>query len=340
MKHFLLLLFVLVSGLFSFAQTYWPHAPTPYPKCNTMPTNCTKVAIGGDWNNANSWNPTGVPTADQIVCIPAGITINVSGIVTTQRLQIFVCGILDFDFNAPGKLNLAEWSFIQVYTGGLINSRAGNAELISIGGIDVWRDNNSDINGPWVLSYPYIGAGVLPVAFGHFKAEQKQPFTVNLEWSTLQEVNNSNFVIERSKDQKTWSTIGSVASAGNSTTKNVYTYIDNAPEAGNNFYRLRQVDLNGQVSFSETVRIVHIIKKNISIFPNPVNAAAQLYTKEAFKPSQVIQLIDAKGTRLKTINPTGGNRVQIEMNGLAAGLYLIQLMENGRIIESVSVIKQ
>ena len=103
---------------------------------------------------------------------------------------------------------------------------------------------------------------------------------------------------------------------------------------------LRQVDLNGQVSFSETVRIVHIIKKNISIFPNPVNTAAQLYTKAAFKTGQVIQLIDAKGTRLKTINPTGGNRVQIEMNGLAAGLYLIQLIENGRIIESVSAIKQ
>ena len=85
---------------------------------------------------------------------------------------------------------------------------------------------------------------------------------------------------------------------------------------------------------------MHVIKKNISIFPNPVNAAAQLYTKEPFKPSQIIQLIDAKGTRLKTINPTGGNRVQIEMNGLATGLYLIQLMENGRIIESVSVIKQ
>jgi hypothetical protein len=310
-----------------------------------MPTNCTKVAVpsapgGGNWDDPNSWSPVGVPTENQIVCIPAGRKINVSGIVNTPRLQIFVCGILDFDFSAPGKLRLAEWSFIQVYAGGLINSRVGNAELIAIGGIDVWRDNNSDINGPWVVSYPYIGAGVLPVAFGHFKAEQKQPFTVNLEWTTLQEVNNSSFAIERSKDQKTWSTIGSVASVGNSITKNIYTYVDKAPEAGNNFYRLRQVDLNGQVSFSETVRIVNIIKKNISIFPNPVNTAAQLYTKEPFKSGQVIQLIDAKGTRLKTINPTGGNRVQIEMNGLAAGLYLIQLIENGRIVESVSAIKQ
>ena len=239
---------------------------------------------------------------------------------------------------------LSCFSFIQVYSGGKITAANGSSDLIQIGSNVVWggpgTGNQGDINGPFVLSWPYIGAGVLPVAFGHFKAEQKQPFTVNLEWTTLQEINNSSFVIERSNDQKTWSTIGSVASAGNSSTKNVYTYIDKAPDAGNNYYRLRQIDLNGQVSFSETVRIVHIIKKNISIFPNPVNTAAQLYTKAAFKPGQVIQLIDAKGTRLKTINPTGGNRVQIEMNGLAAGLYLIQLIENGRIIESVSVIKQ
>lgn len=268
------------------------------------------------------------------------MTIFFSGSYTAPRLQIFVCGILDFDRTPAGKLSLEESSFIQIYTGGLINARNGDGELIEIGGEDVWRHGNNDINGPWILSWPYIGAGVLPVAFGHFKAEQKQPFTVNLEWSTLQEVNNSSFVIERSNDQKTWNSIGSVASAGNSYTKNIYTYFDNAPEAGNNYYRLRQVDLNGQVSFSETVRIVQIIKKNISIFPNPVNTAAQLYTKETFKPGQVLQLIDAKGTRLKTINPTGGNSVQIEMNGLAAGLYLIQLIENGRIIESVSVIKQ
>ena len=358
MKHFALSLFVLFSGLFSFAQPsqYWPHA-TPFPSCSTMTTNCTKwpVVNGGFWDQGSTWNGGTVPANNDIVCIPSGVTVRIkpgstyaaeascqSNPVTSPRLQIFVCGTIDFD--PSGKLYLSCFSFIQVFSGGKITAANGSSDLIQIGSNVVWggpgTGNQGDINGPYVLSWPYIGAGVLPVAFGHFKAEQKQPFTVNLEWTTLQEVNNSSFVIERSNDQKTWSSIGTVASVGNSTTKNIYTYIDNAPEAGNNFYRLRQVDLNGQVSFSETVRIVHIIKKNISIFPNPVNTAAQLYTKAAFKPGQVIQLIDAKGTRLKTINPTGGNRVQIEMNGLAAGLYLIHLMENGRIIESVSVIKQ
>src|SRR5688572_21640888 len=114
MKQFLLVLSLLSSSLIISAQTYWPHGSTPYPKCLTMPTNCTKVAVpnapaGGDWDDPNSWSPVGVPTQDQIVCIPAGKKINFSGNLdySTVRLQIFVCGTLDFDFSSPGKLSLA-----------------------------------------------------------------------------------------------------------------------------------------------------------------------------------------------------------------------------------------
>lgn len=345
MKQFLLSLLFLFISLFSFAQTYWPHAPTPYPRCNTMPTNCTKVAVsnapaGGDWNDPNSWSPIGVPTVDQIVCIPSGKKINVSGIVNTPRLQIFVCGILDFDFSSPGKLGLAEWSFIQVYSGGLINSRVGNAELISIGGIEVWRDNNSDINGPWVLSYPYIGAGILPVAFDYFRAEQKQPYTVRLEWATLVENNSSSFIIERSGDQKTWVEIGNLAARGNSNSRSIYSHVDLQPVSGYNYYRLKQVDISGQITYSEIIRFNNQIRKNLSVFPNPVGDVTHLYGKESFKAGQTIQIIDAKGTRITMINPTGGNRLQIDLSGYSAGLYLIQLIENGKVLENLQVVKQ
>lgn len=347
MKQFLLVFSILFSGLFSSAQTYWPHAPTPYPKCNTMPTNCTKVAVpsapaGGDWDDPNSWSPTGVPTADQIVCIPSGTKINLSGNLdySTTRLQIFVCGILDFDFSSPGKLSLAAWSFIQVYTGGVINARNGDAELIEIGGEDVWRHNNNDINGPWILSYPYVGAGILPVAFDYFKAEQKQPYTVRLEWATLIENNSSLFIIERSADQKTWVEIGTLAARGNSNSRSVYSHLDLQPVNGYNYYRLKQIDNDGQITYSQIVRFNNQVRKNLSVFPNPVGDITQLYGKESFKAGQTIQIIDAKGTRIKMINPTSGNRLQINLAGYSAGLYLVQLIENGRVVENLQIVKQ
>lgn len=345
MKQFLVFISILFSGLYSSAQTYWPHA-FAYPKCNSMPTNCTKVAVptaasgGGNWDDPNSWDPIGVPTADQVICIPDGRKINVSGIVTTPRLQIFVCGILDFDFSSPGKLNLAQWSFIQIYAGGLINSRVGNAELIAIGGVEVWRDNNSDIVGPWTLSYPFIGAGILPVAFDYFRAEQKQPYTVRLEWATLIENNSSSFVIERSTDQKTWIEIGTIASQGNSNSRKTYDHLDMQPVNGHNYYRLKQIDLNGQTNYSQIVRFNNQVRKNLSVFPNPVGNVAQLYGKESFKAGQTIQIIDAKGTRVKMISLTGGNRLQIDLSGYSAGLYLVQLIENGKVVENLQIVKQ
>lgn len=360
MKQFFFVFLAVLSAFSSFSQQYWPHTGVPYPKCGTMTTSCTKwpVVNNGNWNSGSTWNNGTVPSTDDIVCIPSGMTVVVAHATYNEtttcpatstslapRLQIFLCGKIQF--NNSGQLHLSCFSFIQIYTGGQVlppSTGNGSSDLIQIGPNVVWggpgSGNQPPINGPFILSYPYTGAGVLPVAFGHFKAEQKQPFTITLDWSTLEEFNNSRFFIERSTDQKTWTEIGSMASAGNSTSRSNYTFVDKNPTAGNNYYRLKQVDLNSQTSFSEIVRVVYVVKTNISIFPNPVNSTAQLFAEQPFKPGQVIQLIDARGTRLKTINPTGGNRVQIEMNGLAAGLYLIQLIENGRIIESVSVIKQ
>lgn len=202
------------------------------------------------------------------------------------------------------------------------------------------KNDNTLATNPANNNFVNTYGAVLPVILDYFKGEKKQSNSIQLEWTTLSEQNTAAFVVEKSTDQKNWTSIATVQASGNSNSLKLYQVIDRQPHSGNNYYRLRQVDFDGWFTYSETVRVTNLIAKNISIFPNPVNEAAQLFTKEPFKPSQIIQLIDAKGTRLKTINLTGGNRVQIEMNGMAGGLYLIQLMENGRIIESVSVIKQ
>lgn len=357
MKRFLLLLFVLLSAFNSFSQQYWPNA-FAFPTCSTMssPTNCTKVATSnGDWNNASTWTPSGVPANNDIVCIPSGRTVRIkpgstyaaetscqSDPATTPRLQIFVCGTIDFD--PSGKLYLSCFSFIQVYSGGKITAANGSNDLIQIGSNIVWggpgTGNQGDINGPYVLSWPYIGAGILPVAFDYFRAEQKQPYTVRLEWATLVENNSSYFIIERSGDQKTWVEISNLAARGNSSSRSTYSHLDLQPVNGYNYYRLKQVDINGQIVYSEIARLNNLIRKNLSVFPNPVANIVQLYGKEQFKAGQTIQVIDAKGTKIKMITPTGGNRLQIDLSGYSAGLYLIQLIEHGKVVENLQVVKQ
>ncbi len=355
MKIFYTLLLTTLVALQSVAQQYWPHSPTPFPKCNTMPTNCTKVAIGGDWNNANSWSPAGVPTNDQIVCIPAGVTINVQGstydastvcpspnTTTSPRLQVFICGILNFQ--PSGKLFLACFSFIQVYSGGRVLAASGSSDLIQVGPNVIWggpnTGNQGDVTGPWVLSFPFIGAGVLSVGYDYFKASQPQPFEVKLDWGTTSETNSNLFLVERSVDQKSWITIGSVKAIGNSVQKQAYTFVDKTPASGTVFYRLKQVDLKGEIAYSETIRFAASIPKRYSIFPNPVTSTTQIFAKDGFTSAQTIIILDGKGMVVKRINPAGTTRQQLDLSNLSKGLYLVQIIDQARMIEKISLIKQ
>lgn len=356
MKIFYLFFIFSFIGLQSIAQQFWPHGSNPYPRCSTMVTpTCTKVAVGGDWDNANSWSPVGVPTQDQIVCIPAGVTINVKGNTYTEstacpasnstnspRLQIFVCGTINFE--PSGKLFLACFSFLQVYTGGKIVAASGSSDLIQIGTNVVWGGPNSgtqpNINGPWILSFPFTGAGVLTVGFDYFKVAQKQPYQVQLDWGTTYEENSEAFIVERSNNQKTWINIGTVKSLGNSSQKQAYSFVDYAPVAGIAYYRLKQIDKKGEAVYSEIIRFNTAIIKNFSLFPNPATSNTQLFAKEGFSAGQTILILDAKGMIVKKINPSGTNRLQLDLSNLAKGLYLVQITDQTRVIEKISLIKQ
>ncbi len=359
MKKTAVFIFLMSLYFGGFGQTsnYWPYA-FPFPKCSTMLTNCNKwpVVNNGRWDVGSTWNGGTVPANFDIVCIPSGWTVKIQGQTysaetscqsnptATPRLRIFICGTLEFSNSA--KLFLSCYSFIQVYTGGSIipPDNSGSGDLIQIGSNIVWggpsSGNQGPIIGPYILSWPYIGQGVLPVSFDYFKAEQKQPFSIRLDWGTIQETNNTAFIIERSSEQKTWEVIGSVTSVGNSTTRFTYSFDDKSPLSGNNYYRIKQVDLDGRTSYSEVVRVSNQVKKNISIYPNPVNATAQLYSKNNFRQGQMIRIVDAKGSLVKTITASGKNSMQIDMSNMLPGLYLVQLIENGIILENVSLIKQ
>lgn len=349
MKRLLLLLFIVILSASLNAQQYWTFSPLKYPTCNTMGTptsgykSCDKVAVGGDWNVASSWNPTGVPISGQVVCIPQGVTINVKGAQYdgTALLWIFICGTLNFD--AAGKFNLAPYSFFQVYPGGIIDGDNNNSERISIGGKEVWNSGiNGDVKGPGSISNGGISNGVLSVIFEFLKVNQSNPYQVSLEWGTLQEINSMAFIVERSTDQKIWSAIGTVKSVGNSSLKTSYSFADKNPLSGTSFYRLKQVDIDGAAAYSDIVKVANNQSvKTVSIYPNPVSGIANLYSKTNFKSGQQLFLIDAKGTKVKAFTASSNtNIMQVDLTTMKSGLYLLQIVDNGSVIESLPLIKQ
>jgi hypothetical protein len=89
------------------------------------------------------------------------------------------------------------------------------------------------------------------------------------DWETASEINNDNFMVERSADGKNYTTIGTVKGAGNSTSVQYYHFTDENPLKGNSYYRLRQKDFDGSFMYSDAAQVYFETKNDYLFFPNP-----------------------------------------------------------------------
>jgi hypothetical protein len=93
---------------------------------------------------------------------------------------------------------------------------------------------------------------VLPLDLLGFSVECKTDF-VELNWQTASELNNDYFVVEKSVDATSFTSIGSVSGSGNSNSVNTYSFQDFENNNGLVYYRFKQVDFNGDYSYSNIV---------------------------------------------------------------------------------------
>jgi hypothetical protein len=162
---------------------------------------------------------------------------------------------------------------------------------------------------------------VLPVEMTYFKGSQTVEGNL-LEWATATEENNSGFEIQRSIDSKNWETIAFVEGNGTSLEVNNYEYLDVNIASNSNYYRLKQIDLNGAFEFSKIVVIQNENQKSVTwkAYPNPVYS--QL-TIEGFQG--VVTIYNLLGQPLKTIK-IQNDVEQISFSDLEDGQYLIEMM--------------
>ena len=151
---------------------------------------------------------------------------------------------------------------------------------------------------------------------------------VELEWSTAIEVNNDYFEVERSIDGMVFESLGKVKGAGFSSEQKDYHYIDQRPAIGPNFYRIKQVDFDGNLSYSSTVEL-NVSKDDLlqlRAYPNP---ATDFLTVETggIAISQ-IKLVDTNGRIvLSQNNTTLETNLTLRTSDLAAGVYILQVRD-------------
>ena len=195
------------------------------------------------------------------------------------------------------------------------------------------------LNDMWSYQLPDV---ILPVEFIYFTATDAGA-TVQLNWSTAQEINSNYFSIERSYDGNVFETIGRVSAAGQSNSVLNYGFTDRVSGEGTLFYRIKQVDIDNKFMYS---KITSIVKNKLSAFDlkllgNPVKNEIQL--KFAVQTSQKLTLLikNASGNlilRNDRYFEKGSVQYIMRVDKLKAGVYYLT-MKGERIEESKIFIK-
>ena len=137
----------------------------------------------------------------------------------------------------------------------------------------------------------------LPVVLVSFDVKPTSDNKVMLNWVTTSETDNSHFTIERSKYGNSFEAIAYVDGAGSVEEVRRYQFEDPFPFNGNNYYRLKQTDFNGQFTYSEVEKvIIENNSFNVTFYPNPVNQGDELtFSVQSSDNELKIIVINAQG---------------------------------------------
>ena len=176
----------------------------------------------------------------------------------------------------------------------------------------------------------------LPVELTSFSSEVDKN-SVILRWQTGFEINNSGFDIERKTPTSSWTKTGFVTGGGSVNEIRNYNFEDKNLSSGNYYYRLKQVDYNGNYEYFNLLNDVVIgvpMKFDLSQnYPNPFNPATKINYDLPFDSKVQIKIYDMTGREVhqlvNQVQVAGYYTTQFNASSLASGVYFYQINATG-----------
>ncbi len=178
-----------------------------------------------------------------------------------------------------------------------------------------------------VLTASFTVESAMPVELSTFDLRKYQ-YKTHLTWSTASELNNSHFDIQRSADSRNWETIGTVQGNGTTLEPQEYDFTDREPLPGMNYYRLWQVDYDGNFEYSKVISMdFNNGGRPPEIYPNPASKELFLRLPEAGENSLSATIFDLNGRAW--IQQTLSNNA-VNVSTLPEGVYFIKVETESR----------
>ena len=292
-----------------------------------LPYNWNGVSCYGN----GAWTAT-IPNAagcDSVATLALTVEYNPAKPNITVATNAITAPISDVPYKCD-EVQYAYFGYKWTYTGSgvTINSLTFKNDSITAdfnatatsGYIKVYAMGNYGCDSP--EDSVYVTVSPLPVVLNQFTIT-KEKNTVLVKWATVTEINNKNFEVQRSIDGRNFETIGTVTANGFASE---YSFVDEKPFAGTNYYRLKQVDNDGKFSLS-WVRTLNFKLQtlNIAVYPNPVTETLNI--KVSNTEAKKVRIFNAMGKMVYQYNIHRAFYA-INLASFSPGIYFVEITTN------------
>lgn len=178
-------------------------------------------------------------------------------------------------------------------------------------------------NRRFTLGTSNVATTPLPITLVSFTAQEEGFDNVRLSWQTASELNNAHFNVERSDDLLQWNSIAHIDGAGTHVGLLSYSTSDRTLRGALTYYRLRQTDYDGSSTLSNVVALHGVEVAGPLLHPNP--AWDQVTISLPGGVLHDLRLVDAQGRIGYNLDNLGTERIQLALQGVANGLYIVHL---------------
>jgi len=206
-----------------------------------------------------------------------------------------------------------------------------------------WMLSNQDNDNDGLPDEIQYANGFLPVEYMGFDYELLADNTLSLNWITSKEVNNKLFVVEKDQGEGEFISIGEVDGAGDTDRPQYYQFTDYSPLQESNYYRIKQVDMDGTYSYSPIIEVMFDGGTSFQVSPTLTSESCTLQATGEFAKSHYgIHVLDVMGNILmrKTLNP-GNNqgKVDFDFSSFNTGMYFVQVFTHEGPLYAAKILK-
>jgi hypothetical protein len=237
----------------------------------------------------------------------------------------------------PVWQSAATWASPVTVTG-LSESTPYSFQTQAINGNDVETPLSASAAGTTSVGAP------LPVRFADIYVKSVNNHR-EIGWTNLTELDVRHYIVERAGENGVFAAVATIAARSNQSDKVVYRWNDETTNATVRYYRIRAVEFSGQELYSDIVRLESnsVAGKSLTVRPNPVQGDVIRYQADVKAGRYQIALYNASGLRVinrKQALGEGVNSLSLEVGGLAAGIYVLELRNaDGTVAGRQSVVR-